>query len=200
MDSYGIIYRARNIVNDKVYIGQTIGTLKARRTAHEKTKTQGYFQKSLHKYGFDKFNWSILYYAQDKESLNEAEAYWIQRLDSMNFNKGYNLTSGGVNGSLNKAAREKRSIVYQNTIDKSTSKKPYGLVDVTKWKPIITVTSEDKEHQIVTKARHAYRRAGDYTKSLAITKAVWNSGSYDSENIMLAIKAVRRFVKVEFEK
>lgn len=63
-------------------------------------------------------------------------------------------------------------------------------------KPTITITSKDREHEIVTKARHAYRRVGVFTKSVAITKAVWNSGSYNDKNIMLAIKAVRVFVNV----
>ena len=78
--------------------------------------------------------------------------------------------------------------------------KPKEVVRVTpKGKPTITVTEEDAEYAIITKARYAFRRLGDYTKSEAIAKAVWHSGSYESKNIMLAIKAVRLFVNVEIK-
>jgi len=81
---------------------------------------------------------------------------------------------------------------------KGSKNKPKEVVKLVPGeKPTIIVTKNDKEHQIVTKARYAYRRAKDYTKSEAIAKAVWKSGSYESKNIMLAVKAVRAFVNVE---
>ena len=89
MNSYGIVYCAQNIVNDKFYIGQTVQTLEKRRKNHESTvlNKKHYFHNALQKYGFNKFNWSILYYAQDKESLNAAEIYWIKNLDTTNKEK-----------------------------------------------------------------------------------------------------------------
>ena len=108
---YGIIYCAHNTITDKVYIGQTIRSLDYRRSSHRRTdsKFRSYFHNSLHKYGFDNFNWTILYYAQNKKSLNDAEVYWINNLDSTNKSKGYNLKTGGSNGSPNAITRKKIS-------------------------------------------------------------------------------------------
>ena len=111
MNSYGIVYCAQNIVNDKFYIGQTVQTLEKRRKNHESTvlNKKHYFHNALQKYGFNKFNWSILYYAQDKESLNAAEIYWIKNLNSRNKEKGYNLRSGGANGKHLEESKKKIS-------------------------------------------------------------------------------------------
>ena len=63
-------------------------------------------------------------------------------------------------------------------------------------KPSITITTKDKEFYIIQKARGACRRAGDYGKSRLIAEAVWKSGSFESGNIQLAIKAVGAYVSV----
>jgi len=101
----GIIYLARNTVNDKVYIGQTTSSLNRRRNGHysasRKESDHLYFHRAIRKYGEDAFNWSILetVHADSKEELesilNEKEAQYISTYDSNNCDIGYNLTSGG---------------------------------------------------------------------------------------------------------
>lgn len=112
MEVYGIIYKITNILNGKVYIGQTTkkrGFLdrypnKGRGIErvynfHKKNKNrnEGYnvhLLNSIEKYGFDAFTVDEVFdIAFTKEELNEKEILYIKRFDS--FNNGYNCTLGG---------------------------------------------------------------------------------------------------------
>lgn len=102
-DHYGLIYCAKNIENNKVYIGQTTKKLETRVHQHFKNAKNNnrssyknsYFYNSIRKNGEDVFQWIVLYYAGNKELLNEAEKYYIKLLNSSNNRYGYNLTYGG---------------------------------------------------------------------------------------------------------
>ena len=114
----GIIYCAQNLINQKIYIGQTTKTLVERKTRHRNqanSKTNGYFSNAICKYGFDIFDWSILAEENIQDKLNEAEKYWIKTLDTMNSEYGYNLCSGG-----------KKEIVFTEEIRKRISRKLSG--------------------------------------------------------------------------
>jgi group I intron endonuclease len=90
-----IVYKAKNIINGKCYIGITKYSLEHRRLTHEKaTKySNRKFYNALSKYGFDKFEWSILDDSDELETIQSKEVYYIKEYNSMI--DGYNLTSGG---------------------------------------------------------------------------------------------------------
>lgn len=96
---YGIIYKATNKINNKVYIGQTIKTLKERIYMHyykaenSLNITHTHFINAIRKYGKDNFDWEIIDQADTQEELNKKEIYWIQFYDSIN--NGYNIQKGG---------------------------------------------------------------------------------------------------------
>lgn len=96
-DSYGLVYKATNIVNNKVYVGQTIVGLKTRRECHVNAalaeRDNNYFHNSIRKHGKDNFEWEIIGYANSKSELNDLEIYYIGKLKT--FDTGYNLTEGG---------------------------------------------------------------------------------------------------------
>jgi group I intron endonuclease len=94
---YGIIYKATNIINNKVYIGQTTHSLEDRKGNHVcKAKSpKYYFHESLNKYGQDNFIWEIIDEAYSFEELNEKEKEWIWLYYSNNREHGYNMTEGG---------------------------------------------------------------------------------------------------------
>jgi group I intron endonuclease len=89
------IYRLRNMINDKNYIGQT-KNFERRMIRHEadsKHPEPMYkIHRALKKYGFDNFEVTILEECQ-KEILDERETNWISHFDS--HNNGYNMTGGG---------------------------------------------------------------------------------------------------------
>lgn len=96
---YGIIYCVKNLINNKLYIGQTVRGIVSRRNAHlndaRNKKFDIPFHRAIRKYGKENFEWSIIDFAKDKKDLNEKEKYWISLLSSSNRENGYNATVGG---------------------------------------------------------------------------------------------------------
>jgi group I intron endonuclease len=93
------IYKITNTVNEKVYIGQSID-IYTRWTTHKNELRNNrhhnmYLQRAWNKHGEEKFCFDIL--EECSESLlNEKECYYIELLNSMDENYGYNLVSGGT--------------------------------------------------------------------------------------------------------
>lgn len=119
-----IIYKATNIVNQKVYIGLTSRPLSKRKTEHFwDAKNYAYnskFHKALRKYGEKSFSWEIIDYAHNMEELNERESYWISFYNSNK--EGYNLTSGGLGATGYKYTDEdKKKVSMAHRGEKSSS-------------------------------------------------------------------------------
>lgn len=98
----GIIYKATNKFNGKVYIGQTVAGLATRKKQHRRDAKSDHgnaFHRAL--YQFPKsFDWEILdEFSGTRDELvhrlNVAEEYHIIKYDSTNPEKGYNSTQGG---------------------------------------------------------------------------------------------------------
>ena len=88
------IYIIKNLVNDKVYIGQAKDAAE-RWLKHISAAKKGYnyvISKAMNKYGIDKFYYQIL--ESQIENFNEREQYWIQQYNSRVPN-GYNVAPGG---------------------------------------------------------------------------------------------------------
>lgn len=93
-----IIYKATNIITNKVYIGKTVKTLDARKSAHirasKKHKHTSIFYNAINKYGEDNFNWEIIKICESLEDLNESEKEYIRLFRD----NSYNINSGGRGG------------------------------------------------------------------------------------------------------
>lgn len=102
-----IIYKVTNLVNGKVYIGQTTNTLRRRKQMHlYQINNNCYFHKALNKYGEDNFKWEIIDNANTLDELNEKEKYYIKYYNSFG-SDGYNLTTGGENYTVSESTKEK---------------------------------------------------------------------------------------------
>lgn len=88
----GTIYKITNLINGKVYVGQTVQKLCRRFNQHIHGITKGVDQ-AIQKYGAENFKIESLEECPC-EMLNECEMFWIKELDCIAPN-GYNLTSGG---------------------------------------------------------------------------------------------------------
>jgi group I intron endonuclease len=104
----GLIYKIENIVDNKVYIGQTTH-LKNRIYWHllqsKRISPKYFIHRAIKKYGIDSFIISqIETISRDTDSasfqqeLGEREKYWISFYEATNPAKGYNLREGGFGG------------------------------------------------------------------------------------------------------
>jgi len=120
------IYRIRNKINGKVYIGQSTD-IESRWQTEKWHGSVGYYKlqaltRAMRKYGVDNFEFSIIEILPlDEELLNKREKYWIDYYDSYkNPEKGYNETLGGQSGHRGK----KRSLETCQKISKALTGKP----------------------------------------------------------------------------
>lgn len=98
MAYFGIVYRAKNKLNGKVYIGQTTKTLSERRYAHEHDRVScAYFHNALKKHS-NNFDWIILctVFHPSPAFLDECEEYFINYYNSTDNTRGYNLILGRI--------------------------------------------------------------------------------------------------------
>ena len=94
----GIIYKITNTVNNKIYIGQTTLSFYRRYRDGFKKCHNVYLQRSIEKYGINKFKVEILAKNKSIEELDKLEIYLIKKYDSCNPKNGYNMKTGGGNG------------------------------------------------------------------------------------------------------
>lgn len=92
------IYKIENLVNGKIYIGQS-KHIKQRWSEHKKELKANrhgnqYLQRAWNKYGEDNFSHTILEEC-DESCLDDRERYYIELYNSFDSDIGYNLTDGG---------------------------------------------------------------------------------------------------------
>ena len=110
-----LIYKVTNLINNKIYIGQT-NNFKKRKIEHEKCykKDDCYFHRALECYGKQNFKWEIIEKNLTKKEADEKERKYIKYFKSYyryKHSKGYNMTKGGEGGNPWNA---KEVIVFDN--------------------------------------------------------------------------------------
>lgn len=83
------IYKIENLVNGKVYIGQSIH-IEQRWGEHCQPSSNSTIGKAIKAYGKENFSFQILEETKDLELLNNLETFYIKKFNSLAPN-GYNL-------------------------------------------------------------------------------------------------------------
>lgn len=94
----GKIYKYTNLINGKIYIGQTTNTLEKRDRRHiqDSKKDHLIFHCALVKYGRENFSLELLEENIDTQHLDNREKFWIDYYESFyKTGKGYNMNQGG---------------------------------------------------------------------------------------------------------
>jgi group I intron endonuclease len=109
------IYTIKNLVNDKMYVGQTVQTNpKMRWYSHQADARAGkksHLYDSMRKHGVENFSWEIIDRANSIEQLNELEAKWLDHYRTVG--KVYNNREAGNNKLHSAKSIEKMRQVHK---------------------------------------------------------------------------------------
>ena len=95
--NYGVIYKIRNSINQKVYVGMTTQSLRRRFTRHLTDAKNGSalpFHAAIRALGAENFQVEMIDEAQTLKDLQEREAHWIEHFKSYQRELGYNVSRG----------------------------------------------------------------------------------------------------------
>jgi group I intron endonuclease len=87
-----VIYKTTNLVNGKIYIGQDS------KNNPEYLGSGKIIKRAIKKYGKENFKKEILEECTNQTELDIKEKYWIQELNTINQDIGYNVSFGGQTG------------------------------------------------------------------------------------------------------
>lgn len=105
MNNYKI-YKYTNLINGKIYIGQTCRSIK-KRAGKDGIHYQGcaHFYRAIQKYGWNNFICEIIIDQLSQDEANYWEEYYITSLKSYDYNYGYNIAFGGLNKTMPDSSR-----------------------------------------------------------------------------------------------
>lgn len=96
VETFGVIYLAKNKVNGLLYVGQTKDFDNRIRLYKRRIKNpRAWFERAIAKHGINGFEWSIIDEARNSNELDDKERQWIAHYNTTNNSIGYNLTYGG---------------------------------------------------------------------------------------------------------
>ena len=113
------IYKITNLINNKIYIGQSINT-KHRWEQHvssSKHNPRTVVDKAIKKYGQENFKYEII---ESTAEYDDREKYWISYYNSTDCTIGYNIATGGKSvghGINHPSSKIKDQDVLDNIID-----------------------------------------------------------------------------------
>lgn len=101
------IYKITNLINNKIYVGQSISP-KHRWQAHKRSinKPTQVIHYALIKYGIINFDYEIIACCLDFDAANETETAIVKQENSLT-PSGYNISNGGFNAPKTEAWKQK---------------------------------------------------------------------------------------------
>lgn len=171
----GIIYKIENIINGKVYIGQTIRSFQDRINEYKKRYGNDYLNNAIDKYGWNNFVFSIIDTAETIDELNNKEIYYIDKYKSNISQFGYNLELGGKN-----------SIPSTSTIEKM-SKSHLGIKQTDIW-----VKNRIAESGTDEAKKYGKKKNDEDKEHLSINSPKYWKGKTRSEETKLKISITKK--------
>lgn len=123
------IYKITNLLNEKIYVGQTKQEIEKRFLQHFYEKTP--LGQAMRECGIENFTIEIIERCGTREQLKEREIFWINALNSKQPN-GYNVRNGGGGGHdyLRQQKIEKINYNIRNILQNALLAKKYPILDI----------------------------------------------------------------------
>lgn len=160
-----IVYRVKNTINGKLYIGYTSYTLAHRKNGHTQALNKGTdtkFYRAVRKYGKSAFKWKVLATGEPEDML-KLERKLIKEYDCIK--NGYNTVKGGERGNLGfkwNSKQKKRASKAQTKRFSDRYERKRTAKANRQW----IQDNPDKQAAIIEK-RNAVLRTDEYRKSAA---------------------------------
>jgi group I intron endonuclease len=134
----GIVYQVTNIMNNKIYIGQTTANfekyIKSQMNSALKKDSKRIFWRAIKKYGIENFIWEqiVTCYSREELDIKEEEYIWLNNSNDKNY--GYNIRPGGKSTSgwhhypeTIEKFKHPKSESHKKNISKATKGKPKSV-------------------------------------------------------------------------
>ena len=119
-----VIYKATNLVNQKIYIGQTNNLEKRKkRHAYLATTSSTAFHKALRKYGYENFRWDVLAECETRTQANSLESKFINEYGGISNPFVYNEKDGGHCFTTKHWTKEDKQIYSERAKKSNLNKK-----------------------------------------------------------------------------
>jgi group I intron endonuclease len=192
---FGFIYMIKNVINNKVYIGQTTRNLNKRIWEYKSAFNRNifynqYLLNSFNKYGWNNFEFSIIDTAGSIQELNAKEIQYILNYKSNDKEFGYNIESGGKNAipdmeTLDKMSKSHLGIVQSDEwVDRRIAKA--GSEDAKKYGK--TKTEEEKLNLSIKSPKYWQGRNRDEKTKLKISKTKKENGLSEKQKEIICKK------------
>lgn len=107
---YGFVYQITNLINNKVYIGQTTRSIEQRWVEHSvySSKSKAPLHRAIRKYGVDNFSVTLLCECSTQEELDDKERLFAFERNSIS-PYGYNCKDAINHGNMSPESRRRQS-------------------------------------------------------------------------------------------
>lgn len=96
---YGIIYKIKNLLDGKEYVGQTTNSITNRFNSHCNETRNRHISNAIQLYGKENFIIEEICSVNTKENLNAMEVFFVKQYNTM-FPNGYNHRAGGEQNGI----------------------------------------------------------------------------------------------------
>ena len=182
------IYKITNLINNKVYIGQS-WNIEKRWYAHRSREFNNHLNHSIKKYKINNFSFEVIQELDasiaTQELLNSLEQKYIQEFESINPEKGYNKKSGGNQGghlsqeTKNKISATKKLNPRKQTLEekqrrKQTMIQKYGF-------PVAPITDDGRKRISLAMQGNTKGSKRKITPELRKKLSIANTGKHHTE-------------------